>query len=316
MIGIEGMAGYVPAGRIDNFTRCESFGVEESFVTQKIGVTKVAVMEKGQETSDLCCKAVNALDRVTPLKLANIECLIVCTQNPDTKGLPHTSAIVHHKLGIARHCAAFDISLGCSGYVYSLSVIHAFMTANSYRKGLLITCDPYSKIVDPGDKSTAMLFGDAATATLLGNNPFWKIGKAVFGTDGEGWQAIHVGSNGKLSMQGRAVFNFAATTIPSNITETLKKNGLVKDEIDLFALHQGSKFIIDILRKRMKIPVAKLPFVAETYGNTVSSSIPMILKDAGKEIQNVLISGFGVGFSWGSMLLKRVREENRYENKC
>jgi len=306
MIGIENIAGYIPPDRKDNLERRQAFGVDKSFVLEKLGVRRVSIKGKGQDTSDLCCKAFLALQRLNPVELSSIECLIVCTQNPDMKGLPQTSAIVHNKLGLSQHCAAFDISLGCSGYVYSLSVIQSFMKTNTFRKGLLFTCDPYSKIIDSKDKSTSMLFGDASTVTLLGKTPVWMIGKAVFGTKGAGRQAIQVDSNGILSMQGRAVFNFAATTVPLNVNETLKKNGLEKDDIDLFVLHQGSKFIIDILRKRLELPAAKMPFAAADYGNAVSSSIPLILENVDPNIKKVLISGFGVGLSWGSLILERI----------
>lgn len=309
MIGIQSIAGFIPPNRTDNFNRRGSFDVDHKFIEQKIGVRQTSIKKKDQETSDLCCEAVKSLQRIHPLRLDDIDCMVVCTQNPDVKGLPQTSAIVHYKLGLQQDCATFDISLGCSGYVYSLSAIQSFMTVNDLKKGILLTCDPYSKVINIDDKSTAMLFGDAATATLLGENPIWAIGKAVFGTRGEDWQAIRVGSNGLLSMQGRTVFNFVATVIPENIKKTLQKNSLTIEEIDLFAMHQGSKFIIDILRKRLGVPAKIMAFVATEYGNTVSSSIPLILEKVTPNTRTILISGFGVGLSWGSLVLKKQREE-------
>jgi len=287
MIGIESIVGYVPSGRINNLERVDDFDVDKRFVEEKIGVRQVAVKDKDQENSDLCIEAVNLLLKTNPIDLMEVDCLVVCTQNPDMKGLPQTSAIVHDELDLSEQCAVFDISLGCSGYVYSLSVIQAFMEANSYKKGLLLTCDPYSKIIDPKDKSTSMLFGDASTVTLLGNKPIWKIGKAVFGSKGDQWQAIHVKGDGRLSMHGRDAFNFAATTMPKNIKETLDKNDLSLNEIDLFALHQGSKFVIDILRKRIGASEEKMPFVAADYGNTVSSSIPLIVEKAAPDVKRI-----------------------------
>jgi len=307
MIGIESIVGYIPPGRINNLDRLGEFDVDKRFVEEKIGVLQVAAKDKNQDTSDLCIEAVKRLQKKNPIELMEIDCLVVCTQNPDRRGLPQTSAIVHDKLSLSERCAVFDISLGCSGYVYSLSIIQSLMEANSLKKGLLFTSDPYSKIIDPKDKSTSMLFGDASAVTLLGNKPIWKIGKAVFGSKGDQWQAIHVKADGRLSMHGRDVFNFAVTTMPKNIKETLDKNGLSTSEIDLFALHQGSKFIIDILRKRLGVPEEKMPFVAADYGNTVSSSIPLIVEKVAPDVQRILVSGFGVGLSWGSLVLEKVR---------
>lgn len=306
MIGIKSIAGYLPSGRIDNFAQMKKFSIEESFVKLKLGMRHLSVKEKSQDTSDLCCKAFESLANSITINLSDIDCMIVCTQNPDVKGLPQTSAIIHHKLNLPQSCATFDISLGCSGYIYSLSIIQSFMSANSLKNGLLFTCDPYSKIIDQNDKSTAMLFGDAATVTLVGENPVWKIGKAVFGTEGENWQAIHVGPEGRLHMQGRDVFNFAATKIPANIKKTLQLNSLNMESIELFAMHQGSKFIIDVLKKRMGIPDKKMPFVAANYGNTVSSSIPLILQNVDSNVKRILACGFGVGLSWGSIVLQRM----------
>ena len=305
MIGIEKIAYYLPPGRINNLKRIDKFDVPEEFVLEKLGMKKIAIKEKNQDTSDLCLKAVARLQEASQIELSNIDCVVVCTQNPDARGLPHTSAIIHNKLKLAQNCAAFDISLGCSGYVFSLSIIQSFMTANNLKHGLLFTCDPYSKIVDSNDRSTSMLFGDAATVTVFGLNPEWVLGKAVFGSIGEKWNAIHIDANRKLRMQGRDVFNFAARTVPDNIARTLEINNIKKGDIDLYILHQASKYIIDLLRKRLALPENKMPFCASEYGNTVSSSIPMILEGVSTRNRTVLLCGFGVGLSWGSIILKR-----------
>ena len=303
MLGIERIAGYLPQKRHHNADRIEEFSIGHDFLNDKLGVTQIAVKEEFEETSDMCVKAFEHLVKNHYIAIDTVDCLAVCTQNPDGWGLPHTSAIVHHKLNLSQRCATFDISLGCSGYVYSLSIFHAFMQANGYKHGLLFTCDPYSKIINAKDKNTALLFGDAATVTYFSEKPQWCLGKPVFGTAGKDWEAIKVGEDGRFSMQGRAVFNFAATTVPGNILETLDKNGLKKDDIDLFVLHQGSKYILDVVARRLNVPRIRMPFLAGNYGNTVSSSIPLILEQSAKEKRNILISGFGVGLSWGSLIL-------------
>jgi len=167
MIGIKAIGTYLPEKRISNFDRIEKFDMTESFIREKIGFTEVALKAPEQKTSDLCVKSWENLLQQHPVSPNEIDCLIVCTQNPDGHGLPHTSAIIHDKLNLPLNCAVFDLSLGCSGYVYGLSVIKSFMEANNFRRGLLFTADPYSKVMNQEDKKTATLFGDGATVTLL-----------------------------------------------------------------------------------------------------------------------------------------------------
>lgn len=307
MIGIESIAVYLPEGRVDNAKRLEQFDLTEEFLQTKTGMSRLSRKGEGEETSDMCCTAVRTLMDERGLAAEEIECLIICTQNPDGYGLPHTSAIVHGKLGLPRDCAVFDISLGCSGYVYGLSVIKGFMLSNEFTRGVLVTADPYSKVVDEQDKNTSLLFGDAATATLVSDKPKWDIGRFCFGTDGSHCSAINVNNETRLlEMNGRAVFNFTATVIPRNISRTLEENRLEKADIDRFVLHQGSRYIRDTLVKRMRLEPEKVPFQAGDYGNTVSSSVPIILASEGVASRHILISGFGVGLSWGSTVLTKV----------
>ena len=303
MIGIEAIGVHLPDRRIDNRERVDEFGIDENFLEHKTGMLRLARKEEAQDTSDLCCLAFEALCRKKAVALEDIDCIVVCTQNPDGAGLPHTSAIVHGKLELSDHCAAFDISLGCSGYVYGLSVVQSFMQANDLQKGILFTADPYSKVIDPNDKDTSLLFGDAATATLLGANPVWHLGKFLFGTRGAEFDAIRVDSDdGLLKMNGRGVYTFSATTMPPNIVQVLENNGVELKDVDRFVLHQGSRFIVDTLRKRLGVDEDKVPFESADYGNTVSSSIPIILEDM-TDCRVIVIAGFGVGLSWGSTVL-------------
>ena len=208
MIGIEAIGTYLPKERIDNLQRMKEFKVDETFLKTKTGMLSLAVKVEGEETSDLCVAAFKDLEAKKDVSVSEIECIVVCTQNPDSKGLPHTSAIVHGKLGLPTSCAAFDVSLGCSGFVYSLSIIQAFMQANGFSKGLLFTADPYSKVVDAKDKNTSLLFGDGATVSLISDNPVWKTGKFLFGSQGSDSSAIQVReADGKLEMNGRGVFS-------------------------------------------------------------------------------------------------------------
>lgn len=305
MIGIQAIASHIPEFRESNFDVTEKFGIKEDFIRNKIGVLNKSRKDKREETSDLCVHSFNALKKKTDVSIDEIDCLVVCTQNPDGCGLPHTSAIVHGKLGCPDTVAAFDISLGCSGYVYSLAVVTAFMNAHGLKNGLLFTADPYSKIIDPNDKNTSLLFGDAATVTSLGERPKLEIKKTVFGTRGSEGEALQC-VDGHLQMNGRSVFNFSMTVVPPQIKKIAEESGLGLDEIDLLVLHQGSKYIIDMLTKRLGVDPARVPSNISGMGNTVSSSIPLILENhLDTSEKNILISGFGVGLSWATAHLHR-----------
>jgi len=307
MIGIESIASYVPSGRIDNTDAdlLAKFEINEDFVLSKIGVRQRAVKVSDEDTSDLACRALEALLARASLSAAAIDVLIVVTQNPD-RNLPHVAALVHGKLQLAAHCAAFDVGLGCSGYVYGLSILQGFMLANGLQRGVLITADPYSKIVHPEDKNTALLFGDAATATLMGPEPVLAVGPYAFGTEGAAHEALAC-HDGQLSMNGRQVFNFAATRVAPHILALLERAGWDKTAVDAYLLHQGSKYIVDTICTRLGATQDQKRLGLLNVGNTVSSSIPLLLE---QELNNpaackLVLSGFGVGLSWASCLCER-----------
>ena len=312
MIGIRSVASHVPAGVLSNYDRRAEFELTDDFIVGKLGVEQVSRKAADEETSTLCVRAFAALQRKAAVEPAGIDCLVVCTQNPDGHGIPHTSAVVHGAIGASDRCAAFDVSLGCSGYVYALSIIKSFMEANGLQRGLLFTADPYSKILDPADKNTILLFGDAATVTLLesvdGGGSFWVPTRFLFSTRGQEGKALN-NDSGRLAMNGRAVFNFSATVVPKQITELLAASGIGADAVDLFLLHQGSRYIVDTLAKRLGLPAQKVPGNLAKQGNTVSSSIPLLFEGFldNPAINRVLMSGFGVGLSWASCLVERRR---------
>lgn len=304
MLGIKNIASYIPEKKISNYDKKEKFELDDDFIENKIGVRSHTVKEKDEKASDLCVKAFkNLVNKMNFLK-EDIDCCIVVTQNPDFN-IPHTSAIVHGKLELSQKCACFDISLGCSGFVYGLSNIISFMKYNGLKNGLLFTADPYSEVVDVNDKNTALIFGDAATVTYISEDALYTPQDFSFGTNGSNYEELICKDS--LYMNGRAVFNFTATTIPKHIQELLEKNNLIDDNIDKYVLHQGSKYIVDTIRKRLKVEELKVPFDMYEYGNTVSSSIPIILEKLINKDENktMVLSGFGVGLSWGSAIIKR-----------
>lgn len=306
MLGIEEIGYYIPEGRVSNYDRKEKFGIDDHFIEQKIGVCQISVKDAGEDTSHLCVKAYADLCRKVDIDKNSIEAVVVVTQNPD-QNIPHVSAMLHGQLGLPPRCACFDISLGCSGFVYSLSVFQAFLAANGMKKGLLFTADPYTKIVDPEDKNTTLLFGDAAAVTLISDQPKLVPGKFTFGTLGGEHEKL-ICRDGVLYMNGRAVFNFAAKVVPDDIRLMVEKNGMTLDQIDRFLLHQGSKIIVKTIADKLQVPQDKVPYSTYDYGNTVSSTLPILLVDElGGSADNIVICGFGVGLSWASGLLTRVK---------
>ncbi len=307
MLGIQSVASYLPRGRVDNLLQAEKFETEREFVEQKIGVSTLPRFEAEDSVVSASVAAFKRLCEKENIDPAEIECVVLCTQNPDKGGLPHNSALIHAELDLSEDCACFDIGLGCSGYVYGLSVIQSFMAVNGMKKGLLFTCDPYSRILNPEDKNTCLLFGDAASVTLVSDTPRYTLSSAKFSTKGAGSEALKKNNN-LLEMNGRAVFNFALQDVPKQIKKVLESAELEADDIELFLLHQGSRFMLENTIQRAGIPAEKAPIKLSETGNTVSSSIPLLLE---QEIDNlpqvILMSGFGVGLSWGTAIYKYVK---------
>jgi 3-oxoacyl-[acyl-carrier-protein] synthase-3 len=305
MIGISGIAAYLPEQRIDALDRALCVGSSHEQVEGRIGFRSLAQMRPDQQAKDLAVSALEMLSRRMDLDPSAIEVLAVVSQNPG-RNIPHLSAVVHGVLGLSDECACFDIGLGCSGYVYALSIVSAFMSANQLRKGVIVTADPYSRIVDPQDKATSLIFGDGSTATLLTDEPIFDLGAFSFGTLGAEAEKLAC-NDGILYMNGRAVFNFTASRVPDHIRKTVEKNQTDLDAIDCFVLHQGSRFIVETIADRLGVERRKVPFLAAEYGNTVSSSIPMMLESIMRDKNNnsLVLSGFGVGLSWASTVIKR-----------
>lgn len=306
MIGINSIAVYLPTESIDNIEQGAAFGETEDFIRRKIGATKLTRKAETQETSDLAVAAVEALTASSGLRADQIDALVVVTQNPDGSGLPHTAAIVQSKLGLNENVAAFDVSLGCSGFVYGLSILKGLMRETGLENGVLITADPYSKVLDPEDRVTSLLFGDAATATWLSADAAWQIGKPLLATDGSGADNLRV-CGGRLEMNGRQVFNFAALRVPPQINALLQAENLDPEDIDVYCIHQGSAAIVDAVSRRFRTVKDRFILDMDETGNTVSSTVPILLSRFMDKpgVSRILISGFGVGLSWASSILTK-----------
>lgn len=303
-IRIAAIGTYLPLHRLVNEDLIARFEITPEFLQAKLGFLSRALKSEGETTTDLCVRAFADLAASVPSAAEDIELVCVVTQNPDQR-IPHTAAIVQQRLGIGRRCMTFDISQGCAGYVHGLAVVHALMTSFRIERALLFTSDPYSKIVDPADRDTALLFGDAATVTLLSrtDEPGYSLVDADFGTAPDSHAVLTC--KDRFQMDGRGVFLHALRAVPQSVCGLLARNQRSLDDVDLFLFHPGSKHMVDALRRELRLDEARLPFEAADYGNTVSSSIPLML--AGRLAAGpgrILLSGFGVGFSWGSCLLE------------
>lgn len=288
-------------------------GFDEDFLNNKLGIHERRIAPVDEANSDMAVEACQNLFAESELKLEDVDCLIVVTQTPDYQ-LPHTAALVQDRLGLSKNTATFDVSLGCSGYVYGLSVILSFMQMNGMSNGILVTSEQYSKVMDANDRATAPLFGDGAAATWISTNSKFLLAKSAFGSDGSGCEELIVRGSGSrledkepLFMNGRAIFNFMMSVVPGNIDKCLEANELDKSKIDCWVFHQASKFMLQSLAKRLAIDPDKMVVELADIGNTTSSTIPIALsrRMTRKDFvaNTILISGFGVGLSWASAVL-------------
>ena len=306
-IGILSIHTYVPEAKLDAIDLSSHFALSESFIRDKTGFKNLSRRSSGEDTSHLAERAVRAALSEHPGLADKLGLLVVVTQTPDGHGLPQVSAIVHGRLRLPESVAAFDISLGCSGWVYGLSIAKSFMESNDLAYGILVTADPYSKIIDPEDRNTLLLFGDAASATVLSRDPTWRIGRFVLGTAGKHHEDIMVRDNGKLTMNGRAIFNFSARKVPDCVRAALAANSLDLESVGYVVLHQASRYIVDTIAARLGAS-AQTIFTAADTGNTVSSSIPLAISALpNAREQTMIVCGFGVGLSWAACALTPCR---------
>ena len=290
-------------------------------IENKIGIKTRWVAGENESSSDLAVAAINQLCEEYPIDKQHIDFLIVCTQSPDYF-LPATACVVQDKAQIGVHCGALDINQGCSGYVYGLSLAKGLIAAGIARNVLLVTSEMYSKHLHAVDKKTRSIFGDGASATLISTEGQYKIGNFSLGTDGSGAKNLIVRNgafkhpktadlesfpNGNfLYMDGPEIFRFTNRAVPSLVQETLNKNGETLGSIDQYVFHQANTYMINSLREKIGIPEEKFIIDMKEYGNTVSATIPIVLKNLISQSENkdkILLAGFGVGYSWGGVVI-------------
>ncbi len=304
---IKDIAYYLPERVLTNeqlVTEFPEWTIEK--IAAKVGISERHISAEKETATDMAVKAAERLFEQGVAKREEIDFVLLCTQSPDYS-LPSSACLVQHRLGLNTHCGAFDFNLGCSGYEYGLVVAKGLITTQAAKNVLLITSEMYTKYLSPDDKGNRTIFSDGASATWVGTEGFAEIGECSLGTDGSGADYLIVRKNEPLYMDGGAIFDFSSDVVPPMIEEVLKKEGLTQSDIDLFVFHQANKYMINYLRKMLEIDKERFYIYMEKVGNTVSSTIPIALCEARKEGKirgNVLLVGFGVGLSWGAVLLK------------
>ena len=335
-IAIRAIEYYLPEHAVTNADLAAEFpdwSVEK--IQSKTGILERHIASPHECSSDLAVLAAQKLFDSGACSPQSIDYLLLCTQSPDYF-LPTTACLLQDRLGIPTSAGALDFNLGCSGFVYGLSLAYGLIQTGQASRVLLITAETYSKWIHPRDKSVRTLFGDAAAATLLeaaAGQPDRGPAPYVFGTDGKGGPNLIVPAGGlrqpaspesgqavcdengnwrsqdNLFMNGAEIFNFTIRAIPECVNRLLARTGKQIEEIDYFVFHQANQYMLEHLRKKMKIPAEKFSLCLSHCGNTVSSTIPIALKHATQEGrleagQLVMLVGFGVGYSWGATLLR------------
>lgn len=298
-------------------------------IGEKIGISIRHLTEDNETALDMAVKASELI--LTKEQKSRIDFILLCTQSPDYF-LPTSACILQERLGLRTNIGALDFNLGCSGFIYGLALSKGLIASGTSDCILLVMSETYSKHIHKKDKANRSIFGDGAAAVIIERNQDEQIGEFVLGTDGRGKDNLIIHNGGMrnrqmepdnllhtgdldsinpncLYMNGPEIFNFTIKNIPPLISETLVRNKMTPDEIDFVIFHQANKFILEYLRKKLKIPEQKFFIDMEETGNTVSASIPIALASAKqkgliKTGDKILLAGFGVGYSWGAVLIE------------
>ena len=305
MASIVSVHPFVPETFIDARGLAAELDYPEDRLESRTGFLKLARETSERPAIALASGAVEAALSADANLRDSVELIICVTQTPD-RPIPHLSAEIHGMFDFRPECTTFDLSLGCSGYVQALDIASALMRGSSESKALLVTADPYSRITRMDDPTTALIFGDAGTCTVLANQGAYSIGQAVNRTYGSKCEALRVDDD-RLVMDGRAVYTLAAAQAPQLIRDIIHLNELSLKDIDVFLVHQGSRAIVDAIQQRLGVPADRLPFPSMMVGNTVSSSIPLALAEVLEQSMpnRIVLCGFGVGLAASSLLLTR-----------
>ena len=295
-------------------------------IGRKTGIYTRYISEPDETPADLAVAAAERLFEEHGVDPGSIDYVILCTQTPDSP-LPTTACLLQSRLGISTDAGAIDFNLGCSGYIYGLSLCEGLICSGQASRILFLTAETYSKYIANDDRSLRTIFGDAAAATLVQAAEEPSFAGFRFGTDGTGADTLFVGDGGarsnkqqirprhrkrwssRLYMDGPALMNFTVEAVPKLIDQIIERSNSKLADIDLYLFHQATYKMLDELRRRLDVDQERLPIRLEHCGNTVSCTLPILIQDLRNEgllsaDQFNLLIGFGVGWSWGGCIWK------------
>ena len=296
----------------------------------KTGIDKRHIAAENECASDLGVAAARQLFDQHNIDPASIDFLLLCTQTPDYP-LPTTACLMQDRLGLSTNAGALDFNMGCSGFVYGLSLADGLIRCGPSRRVLLITAETYSKYIDPTDRSLRTIFGDGAAATLIEAVDEPTLSAFQFGTDGSGADTLMVTQGGArlqedahqprhrkrwpsaLYMDGPSIINFAVAAVPELVDNILHAGALSMGDVDLFLFHQATRKMLALLQERLGLDEQRLPIVLRDYGNTVSATIPIVIHEMRKQgriqpARKTMLVGFGVGWSWAGCIWNSAQD--------
>ncbi len=319
---IRAVVSCVPPRRFDNLTETTGFEPEEvQKVVRMAGVKGRYTADDHTTSGDLCITAARQALQHLAWEPASVDALIMVTQSPDYF-LPSTACVAHRDLGLSDRCAAFDVGLGCSGYSYGLWLAGMMLERQGFERVLLLHGETPTRFSDKSDRSVALLFGDAGSATAIerGQDPGAKWWFSLH-TDGTGWEDLVIYGGGFrerspsdpkrhfVRMNGANIFNFTIKRVPPMIEDTLAAAGVTREQVDYFIFHQSNQFIMRHLVAKAGLPVGKVPMTIGDFGSAGGPSVPLTIVQ-GKLARptdrplKLLLLAYGVGLSWGSGLVQ------------
>lgn len=327
---IKAISYYLPEEVVTNEDLVKNFPKwDAEKVATKTGIKERHVSATDETSGDMAIKAANKLFAEYGIESSSIDFVLLCTQSPDYH-LPSTACIIQDKLGIPQTAGALDFDLGCSGYEYGLALAKGLIVGGMAKNILLLTAETYSKYIHPTDHGNRSIFGDGAAATIVSIKGKYKIGEFVFGTNGENADKLivrtgcarqpektgylgadkggYVNAPDFLYMDGTGIFNFTLEAVPAMVAQLLEKSGMEQNQIDEFIFHQANKFMLNTIRKVCHFDKDKFYIDLEQTGNTVSSTVPIALKDfvsKGGKATTIMLAGFGVGLSWSGCIITK-----------
>jgi len=319
---ITAIGGYVPEYKLTNKILETMVDTTDEWITSRTGIKERRILKgEGLGTSDMAVEAVNDLLKKRRISADEIDLLICCTVTPDVT-FPATANIITDKIG-AKNAFSFDLMAACSGFIYGLTTASKYIESGSYKKIVVVGADKMSSIIDYTDRTTCIIFGDGGGAALL--EPTEEdigIVDTIMKSDGSGRVHLHQKAGGSVKpashktvdarehyvyQEGQSVFKFAVTNMANVSAEIMEQNNLKSEDIRFLVPHQANKRIIDATAKRMGINEDQIMLNIQKYGNTTNGTIPLCLWEWEKKLKkgdNLILSAFGGGFTWGSIYLK------------